>query len=106
MRRHPVAAQLDEHAPRLGVARDVGERLLGDAEAAGFYRRRQPFGEISDLEIEFQPAALREPARVASQGRRQSEIVEDGRVQVQREIADLLEQVVDDIDALADLETG
>lgn len=92
--------QFDRHALRLGVAHDVGECLLGDAETGGFEVRGQPRIRKIGTELHAEAAALGGLVGHPTQRRRQPQVVAHRRPQRQRQAPHLLDGVLNETDIL------
>src|SRR5580704_7818298 len=87
-----------------GVAGDVGERLLHDAEQVRFGFVRQTTRELG-LVIDLDTSALAKSVGEPAESRVQTEIVEDGRPQEMGELANVGDGCVDQLDAVVNLYT-
>jgi hypothetical protein len=79
---HAVAGshQPDGRASTARVAMHVGQALLHDPEQGGFDVQSRASEVSSDLEIDANPAPLRKPLHVPTQGRGETDLIEQGRM--------------------------
>ena len=71
------------------MARDVGERLLHDAIDRGLDRRREPLGDSLAGERRGDPVPLLEFLQTGLERGHEAVVVEDGRAEKLRELAEL-----------------
>ena len=95
------ALQVDTHRGRLGVARHVGQRLLGDPEQVRFGLVGHARFEVR-LEGYLQTRSLLNAVAEPAQAGLQTEIVEDRRPQQLRKFAHIANGLVDQLDGILD----
>jgi len=87
-----------------GVADGIGDRLLDDAEAGdlvvGWQARGRRLGRLVRLELDRQPGHGSLVLGVDAQGRDETDLVEQRRAQVHRDLADARDQIVHHRDRL------
>jgi hypothetical protein len=82
------------HLTCLRVAGDVGERLLHDAVGGRFHlgSARPPF-QTGVLEVHTDPRVCRVALELPEQRRQQSQVVQDGGPEVQRQFTHVSDQL-------------
>ena len=95
-----LAGEFDRDGFRSGVAHDISQRLLGNAKALRFDNWVQPLVQRFALEIGAHSGQCCLPLSEPAQRWFQSEIIEHGGTQIQRQIVNLLENAFDRLDAV------
>ncbi len=85
-----VPPQNDHDLRRVRVAQDVRDGFLGNAKAGRFKDKVEPAREFIRAEMALQLPMAHLLMRVPAQGGRKSDIIQDGGVQIQGEVMDLL----------------
>ena len=94
-----VRAQMDGDPRGAGVARNVGQRLLHDAEQVRFGLIRQAAVESGSV-IDLDAGALAETRHQPAQARVETEIVEDGGAQKLGQLAHVGDGLLHQLDAI------
>src|SRR5580765_7955467 len=97
-----VSLQFERDAAGMGMADDVGEGFLGDAEAFGFDRGIHAAFEGIGAEAGFETGGSGLAIEVPAQGGFEAEVVEHGRTKIEREVVNLFEDLLDGVHAFLD----
>lgn len=81
---------------------DIGERLLHDPKKCGFHLAGKSPQVFAEFELNINFATVSETFDIPAESRRQTEFIEQGRVQKVRHSAQLLRQLLHKFKTLGD----